>query len=208
MLAGVCLCLLLIVGTWGQASVPPRPVGYSIGNDTAPVHFDAFLDFLCPYSAASYPTLKQIISNYGPDKVKFTMYVYPLPYHHNAFYAAQSGAVVVSLGKSIWDWTELIFKNQAQWFNYASIDLTANQVIDGMATLATQLGISKDDFNNQFPIIELERRAAWSVGAARGVYGSPLFYINGAFQWADSSTTFAQWKTIIDNIIESYNKEL
>eukprot|EP01123_Difflugia_compressa_P004653 TRINITY_DN16113_c0_g1_i1.p1 TRINITY_DN16113_c0_g1~~TRINITY_DN16113_c0_g1_i1.p1 ORF type:complete len:172 (-),score=19.61 TRINITY_DN16113_c0_g1_i1:68-544(-) len=151
--------------------------------------------------------MKQLITHYGPQQLKFTMYVYPLPYHHNAYFAASSGAVVASLGKDIWKFADLIFQNQAQWFNYASRNMTANQVIDGMAGLALQCcGISNDDFNNQFIMVDLQCRADYSVMAARGVYGSPLFYINDAFQWAGSTTTLQQWITIIDNVIESYSQ--
>jgi len=132
------------------------------------------------------------------------MYVYPLPYHHNAFFAAQSGAVVASVGKDIWKWTDLIFKNQVQWFNAQSINLTSSQVIDGMADLAVQCGVTKEEFNNQFPIVELEARKWFTVSALHGVYGSPLFYINGAFQWQDSTTTVETWQTIIDNVLAGY----
>jgi len=187
-----------------QSSIPAHPIGYTLGNEEAPVHLDAYFDFLCPYSAVAYPTIKSLISSYAPTKLKFTMTIFPLPYHHNAFFAAQSGAVVAHFGKDIWKWTELIFQNQAQWFNYASMNLTSTQVIDGMADLAVQCGVTKEQFNKQFPLVEQECRAAYSVTSAHGVYGTPLFYINGAFQWADSKTTEQQWQNIINNVLVGY----
>jgi len=189
--------------TAAQPSTPSRPFGYVLGNDSAPIHLDAYFDFMCPFSAAAYPTMKALMSHYGPQTLKFTLYNYFLPYHHNAYFAAQTGAVVYTLGKDFWKFVDIIFANQATWFNQVSLNMTGNSVISGMASLAVQCGVDMNDFMNQFYIVDINLRASYSSMASRGIYGSPLFYINGAFQWQDSTTTLQQWQTIIDNLIQS-----
>jgi len=147
--------------------------------------------------------MKALMAHYGPQTLKFTLYNYPLPYHHNAYFAAQAGAVVYTLRKDFWKFVDLIFANQATWFNQGSLNMTGNEVINGMANIAVQCGVAQGDFMNQFYFVDINLRAAYSSMALHGAYGSPLFFINGAFQWEDSTTTLAQWQSIIDNVIES-----
>jgi len=50
-----------------------------------------------------------------------------LPYHGNAFFATKVGVVVDKVTKPsrIWDYLDLIFQNQAQWFNDPSVNKCA-----------------------------------------------------------------------------------
>jgi len=165
---------------------------------------------MCPGSAAAYPTLSDLVQYYG-EKIKFIFYPFPLPYHHNSFYAAKAGVVVDLLtsktGSSrIWEWIDLIFKNQQTWFNDPTINMTGTQVIKGMAHLASQLNINDDLFITYFnnPDLDQNARIIWKYGAARGVYGTPLFYVNGVLTSADSTWTIEQWRKILDPLLLSY----
>lgn len=100
--------------------------------------------------------------------------MFPLPYHHNAFYSTQAGLVIEQLTNSFnwWNWLEIIFQNQDGTFfikylskyiqlfffkkisqriafsNIATQNQTPTQVIAAMAKLATPLGVSTQDFIN------------------------------------------------------------
>ena len=74
-----------------QIPLPKHPLGfvYHGGESSAPIHLTAFVDLTCPDSKQAWPTVKKIADMYGPKVVQFTLQLFPLPYHTNAFIAAQ-----------------------------------------------------------------------------------------------------------------------
>lgn len=74
-----------------QIPLPKRPLGfvYNGGEPSAPIHLTAFVDLTCPDSKQAWPTVKKVADMYGPKVVRFTLQLFPLPYHTNAFLAAQ-----------------------------------------------------------------------------------------------------------------------
>jgi len=180
--------------------------GYSIGEGSAPVVLEAFFDHLCPYSASSWPIMQQVQAHYGPTKLRFVLHLFPLPYHHNAFFAAKAGVVIENLAKgNFWKWLELIFNHQDEFSGAATANFTTNQVLDLYARYAQQLGISSKDFLKGMADsnIEMFTRAAWKYGCSRGVYGTPLFILNGALLGVDSGDWNAQdWIHQIDPLLD------
>ena len=43
------------------------------------------------------PTMKEVMSHYGGDKLQFIMHRFPLPYHHNSYFANWAAGAVASL---------------------------------------------------------------------------------------------------------------
>ena len=76
--------ILFIVGNGAVAQEPiPRTYdGYRLGSTDAPLLLEAFYDLMCPDSAASWPTVQEVMTHYGPDKLQFILHRFPLP-HHN-----------------------------------------------------------------------------------------------------------------------------
>ena len=85
------LAAVLITAGNSQIPLPKRPLGfvYKGGEPTAPIHLEAFVDLTCPDCQQAWPTLKKVADMYGPETVQFTLQLFPLPYHTNAFLAAQ-----------------------------------------------------------------------------------------------------------------------
>ena len=83
----------LISAVRSQIPLPKHPLGfvYQGGESSAraPIHLTAFVDLTCPDSKQAWPTVKKIADMYGPKVVQFTLQLFPLPYHTNAFIAAQ-----------------------------------------------------------------------------------------------------------------------
>ena len=77
----------------GQIPLPKYPLGfvYKGGSPGAPVHLQAFVDLLCPDCQQAWPTIKKVADMYGPEHVRFKVHLFPLPYHTNAFIAAEVG---------------------------------------------------------------------------------------------------------------------
>ena len=78
-------------GLQAQIPLPNRPLGfvYNNGDPNAPVHLEAFVDMLCPDSQQAFPVLEKLAHIYGPRTLRLTLQLFPLPYHTNAFVAAQ-----------------------------------------------------------------------------------------------------------------------
>ena len=85
------LSAALISAVKSQIPLPKHPLGfvYHRGQSSAPIHLTAFVDLTCPDSKQAWPTVKKIADMYGPKVVQFTSQLFPLPYHTNAFIAAQ-----------------------------------------------------------------------------------------------------------------------
>ena len=85
------LSAALISAVRSQIPLPKHPLGfvYHGGESSAPIHLTAFVDLTCPDSKQAWPTVKKVADMYGPKVVQFTLQLFPLPYHTNAFIAAQ-----------------------------------------------------------------------------------------------------------------------
>lgn len=90
------LCLILslfiaITSVLCQITIPKKPLGYVFNNGkwTAPINLEIYADLTCPDCQQSWPVVKQLAEAYGPDKLRLVFQTFPLPYHNNAFVAAQ-----------------------------------------------------------------------------------------------------------------------
>eukprot|EP01098_Paradermamoeba_levis_P006149 TRINITY_DN2553_c0_g1_i1.p1 TRINITY_DN2553_c0_g1~~TRINITY_DN2553_c0_g1_i1.p1 ORF type:complete len:225 (+),score=50.15 TRINITY_DN2553_c0_g1_i1:108-782(+) len=190
----------------------PIPVtydGHRLGNLSAQVTVEAFFDFLCPDSKAAWPIVQQVLSHYGPEKVQLILHVFPLPYHRNAFLAAQAGEVVSGVigVEMFWKWTNLIFANQNSFFNSPTANLSSNQVIDKMGSLvSSNLPISKSDFIQGMQSDDLNElaRVSWKFAASKGIYGTPMFWVNGILTSADESWTYQNWLDLLDPLFQNF----
>ncbi len=84
----VLLCVAVLAQSCQEQPVPAYPLGYSWGSPSAPILWEAFFDHMCPGSLAAWPVVQQVVQAI-PDIVRVQIHVFPLPYHHSSFYAAQ-----------------------------------------------------------------------------------------------------------------------
>lgn len=102
----------------------------SLGNSAAPVTIVEFTDYQCPSCAATEPTLKRLVSEYG-DRVRLVARDFPLSQHTEAFKAAEAAEAAREQGK-YWEYTAILMSNQsaldlAKLKNYAT-DLALDRV--------------------------------------------------------------------------------
>jgi len=187
-----------------QAPIPNNYPGHNRGNATAPILFELFYDHLCPDSLASWPVIKQVFNAF-PGQIHLIVHIFPLPYHRNAFYAAQGGLAIEDMkGEDAWfQWMELLFANQANFYNDATADMTSNDVIALYAKYAVTLGVSKADFINGMQYgnpYDSTARTNWKFATTRSVYGTPEFFLNGVYVTSDN-WTYQQWYTLIESLL-------
>jgi len=181
--------------------------GYAQGNKTSPIWIEAYFDFLCPDSKASWPALKSVLQEHYNNQLFFTLHVFPLPYHQQAFVMAQAGVTIYRhLGlDGLWNFLELIFANQEKFWNAPTWNMTTNEVIHSIAILVLDVGdfpISKKDFIDGVndPDVRSQAITSWKFAAARSVSGTPTFAMNGVFITVDPTWTKEKWIEFIDAV--------
>ena len=106
------MALLALVLAASSVPIPKGGYdGYWIRPEkgTPTVYLELFGDLVCPDTKASWPTMKAVTKHYG-DRIAFGFHRFPLPYHHNAFYAWQAGGVVAAAAPdAIWKWVDAFF---------------------------------------------------------------------------------------------------
>jgi len=205
--AAIVLVFCCLGLTHSQVPIPTRPEGYGVGPYDASVIVEMYLDLLCPGCQAAWPTMLQLIQFYG-SRIQFVIHTFPLPYHTNSFIVNQGLHVISNLTMrnidTIYRYSTSIFRDQAMWYNSATMDMTINQVTDslasyveknGFATKSAFLkGLMSDDIND-------ETRISWKYACSRAVVGTPTFMINGVAIAADDSWSLDDWKSVINGLL-------
>ncbi|ETV69603.1 hypothetical protein H257_14742 [Aphanomyces astaci] len=116
--------VLAMLPSCSVGDIPTTTPGftYKDGLPQAPVHLQVFIDLLCPYSKAAYPALKQLRDTFEGKDFRLTFQMLPLPFHRDAFLAAQS-----TLSVSFVPWLETIYANQDKLSNTNTLNTTSNQ---------------------------------------------------------------------------------
>lgn len=193
---------LLSLG-YAQVPIPTRPDGFLYGSSSrGVVVLEGFFDLMCPDTSAAWPVVKQVADHYGPSKLQFLFHTFPLPYHHNSYYANQGAHVVAASNASaVYQWMEAVFAAQDSFGNAPTAGMTANEVISKFADLAASTtGIAALKFiaGINDPNMDWDTRVSWKYGCSRYVSGTPTFVINGVQVSADPSWTLQQWMQLLD----------
>ena len=178
-------------GTWSDAEspVPITSADPMWGNRAAPVTVVVFSDFQCPFCSRVEPTLEQVRTTYGPDKVRMVWKNEPLPFHPNAKPAAEAAQGTFALGGSdaFWKFHDTAFKNQAalspesyeKWAQAAGV----KDMAKWKAGIAAHTWADKVDKDH-------------AIAKASGVNGTPAFLINGVS--LSGAQPFDKFKAVID----------
>jgi protein-disulfide isomerase len=197
---------------WGQVPVMARSDMFLLGDrGTALAHLDFVLDWQCPDSAAAWPTVLALVREvYGPSKLTVRVVAFPLPYHHQAFFAAQASRVVAAVNgsaESYFDYGALLFARQEMFSNAAMQNTPPMDAISGFfADLALECcGVPRAAFvagMSWGANYNEVGREEWKNAAAMGAYGTPMFWVNGAQVDLPSTATVADWRQVLDPLME------
>ncbi|KAJ8588908.1 hypothetical protein M405DRAFT_768485 [Rhizopogon salebrosus TDB-379] len=126
-----------------QPSLRPMIIA---GTYDAPHTLDIFLDYVCPFSAklsfAIDNVLKPLVDIGGQyhGKVKVIMRLQVQPWHATSTYTHEAGlAVVRAAPEKFWAYSLALFKQQAEFFDIPSADMTPLQIREKLANIAAQM---------------------------------------------------------------------
>lgn len=177
----------IIAGLWGIAqwatSLAPAiptaelltvaPDDWTKGDPNAKVTLVEYLDFECEACRAYYPTVKQILSEYGND-VRLVVRYFPLPGHKNSIPAALAAEAAGKQGK-FWDMGDLLFDTQREWGEGTKTDPSLFE------KHAEKLGLDMVRFRADVQASETRTRVERdrAAGQRLGISGTPSFFLNG-----------------------------
>jgi len=158
------------------------------GKRDALVTIVHFSDFQCPFCGRVEPTLDQVRTTYGPDKVRIIWKNEPLPFHQNAKPAAEAAQGVFALkgNDAFWKFHETAFKNQNSLND------------DNYVKWATASGVDAAKFKAGLSAHTWAKKVEEDHGIAQkvGVNGTPASYINGVS--VSGAQPFDKFKAVID----------
>jgi len=178
-------------GAWDDSDspVPISSKDPMWGKRDAPVTIVVYSDFQCPFCSRVEPTIDQVKTTYGPDKVRVVWKNNPLPFHQNAKPAAEAAQGVFALAgnDAFWKFHDTAFKNQGslgadsyeKWAKDAGVKDAA----------AYKAGLDGHKWADK-----VDKDLA--DGKAAGVQGTPAFFVNGVF--INGAQPFDAFKKVID----------
>ncbi|MDF2695718.1 MAG: Periplasmic thiol:disulfide interchange protein DsbA, partial [Labilithrix sp.] len=168
------------------------------GNRNAPVTVVIFSDFQCPFCSRVEPTLDQVKTTYGPDKVRLVWKNQPLPFHDKAKPAAEAAQAVFALKGSdgFWKFHDTAFKNQK--------DLSPESYEKWAVAAGVDPAKFKAEVASKKHAKKVEEDAA--LGTKVGANGTPAFRINGAE--LSGAQPFDKFKELIDKELQKANAKI
>jgi protein-disulfide isomerase len=126
-----------------------------------------FTDFQCPYCLRGDSTMDQILEAY-PTQVRLYVKNNPLPFHKNAFRAAQAALAANRQGK-YWEMHKLLFNNSK----------TLSE--ENIQSFAKQIGLNMEQFKKDIEDPQIKKQIEADKVQAKEVTatGTPTFFING-----------------------------
>src|SRR5215469_10744804 len=188
-------------GAWDDSD-SPIPISSKDpmwGKRDAPVTIVEYSDYQCPFCSRVEPTLDQVRTTYGPDKVRMIWKNNPLPFHQNAKPAAEAaqGVFAMAGNEPFWKFHDTAFKNQGS-LSQDSYEKWAQEA--GVKDMAGfKAGLASHKFADKVD-------KDLNDGKAAGVQGTPSFFVNGVF--INGAQPFDQFKTTIDAELAKANTKI
>ncbi|HUY85244.1 MAG TPA: thioredoxin domain-containing protein [Candidatus Dormibacteraeota bacterium] len=155
------------------------------GQGTTGVTLVEYGDYQCPYCGQYFPTVKQVVAEYG-DKIKFQFRNFPLTgLHQNAFAAARA-AEAAGLQNKFWEMNDVLYQTQSQWSNAGDPTTTFDQY-------AQQLGLNLSRYKTDYASSKVNDliNADEAEGNKLGIQGTPTFFLDGKqIQVANAASAF------------------
>lgn len=185
----------------GSASGAPAVVaatdgfsGFTLGSDAAPVEVTEYSDFECPFCASfatvQMPVIRQQLIT--PGKVRWRYRDFPLPTHRWSRLASLA-AQCAGEQERFWEMHDLLFSRH-QW---AQTSKNPRALFRG---LAKDAGVDLDKYDACMDGQRYAGRiqASLEEGEARGVGGTPTFFVNG--KRFDGRPTSDSFRALVDSL--------
>jgi len=202
----ICLFFIicLIVGTQQQTKIPRRMPGHSIGNSTAPIKLDMFIDWQCVDSKNSWTVIEQVLKHFG-DKIYFTYHVLQLWFFRQSGNMAKTAEIIAKHApSSYWLMTSYFFQHQSNFNNNNYFSKSEKDLYSELAVIAAIFGVNNSTFYNEItsPDIRDIVNTDHVYSKNQIITNTPTYLINGFKDITlNEHTTFDQWIAYIDALL-------
>ena len=195
-LAGIVWLIII------AANAPPAPstsassapaitsADWSKGSATSSVTMIEYGDFECPACGEYYPTVEQVLANYG-NRIRFVFRNFPLSQHLSALPAAYAAEAAGREGK-YWEMFDKLYANQAVW---AASPSTAPAAFRGYAQ-SLGLDMTAYDADVASTAVHDKVQADFAGGQDAAVDHTPTFFINR--KQIPNPNTYDDFKSVLD----------
>lgn len=149
--------------------------GYLLGSATAPVEVVEFADFQCPhcgeFANVQFPTIREQLINTGQLRWRFRDFPLGFPWSR---ISALAGQCAGEQGR-FWEMEDALFQRQSEW------GTSPRNPTGAFRDLARTIRLDLDKYNACMDSRRYAGRieASRAEGMARGVTGTPTFFVNG-----------------------------
>jgi protein-disulfide isomerase len=151
-------------------------VPINIGSDhirgsvnNAPITLVEYGDYECPYTGMAYPIVKELIRQFGDDKIYFVFRNFPLSdIHPHARYAAEAAEAAAAQDK-FWQMHDYLFEHQKA--------LDDDHLVEYAKKIELDIDKFNDDMSKHVYASSIEESLEGGIDS--GVEGTPTFFVNG-----------------------------
>ncbi|KAG9303598.1 hypothetical protein G9A89_018494 [Geosiphon pyriformis] len=196
-------------------ALSPLYSGHRYGSSLAVHYLEAYLDYVCPFSAKLYQRLRNEVLPYVqeqyPNQIQFIFRQQVQAWHPSSTIVHEAALAVENVDKSkFFEFSDQLFAAQKDYYDESVQNLTRSQINERLAKLAESVGIPSRDFLDRLHITPTDdhsnaRNAGNKVtndlklqiklGRQQGIHVSPTVLWDGLIDNSISSSwTFDQWK--------------
>ena len=209
------LVLAVLLAIVVSAPIPQRPDGYRYGQAPSQrlVRLDVFEDLLCSDCKAFNPSFKRFFETSEvngvsvSDLIETVVHIFPLPYHHHAFFFAQLVPFVYDLNKNatqVFEFNDWVYSIQSDYLE-GGVDKSENQIKQNICSEASN---ALSFFDNQACLDEFsthghdnDARVSWKFAAYSGITGTPAVLLNGVE--VDAPMSVSEWEKLLTPYLKS-----
>lgn len=170
--------------------------GYVLGSDSAPVEVEEYADLQCPhcgeFSVVQFPTIREQLINTG--RLRWRFRDFPLQFQWSRL-SALAGQCAGEQGK-FWEMADALYQAQADWGR------SSRNPSGRFRDIARQIGLDGSRFDACLDSRRYDGRieASRLQGEAKGVSGTPTFFVNGRLHDFPGGATSDAMQKVVDSV--------
>ena len=168
--------LVLLKGNKANAPSGTQPTNHTQGTGTKGVTLVEYGDYECPICKEYYPTVKQVVSQYG-NQIVFQFRNLPLTQIHPNAFAGARAAEAGGMQNKYWQMHDTLYENQDTW-------AASKNALTYFDQYAQSLGMNVTQFNKDFnsSTVNNHINADLSAFAKTGEQeATPTFFLDGTY---------------------------
>ncbi len=193
--------------------IPHRPSGFLLGDASAEVTIDAFVDIQCPHSRAIWPTLLDVLKHYKNESLSLKVHLMTLSDHRQAW-DVSLGLFALADGDAakFYGFATFLYERQQQFNNASFLNKTHHDLRQLVADYAEEysavdgLNFDRNKFikNMDGHDVYIQGRTPIRYAATRSVWSTPTIFINnGVNVGVDHHSKLTDWQNVVDPLLKT-----